>query len=86
MKNSISKTASRKPAPKLPAARQEKTVTVIFYCGDDDRELFRVEMFAALYAEVERACKKLKIQPAQFFKLAVDEMVQKLTPAKGGRS
>ena len=59
----------------------EKTVTVICYSKDDDREFCRFEMPDVLYAAVLRAAKKMKITPGRFFGLAVEQKIARKLPA-----
>lgn len=69
-----------------PSARQVKTlpgksVTVVFYSEKDNKELFRAEIPAPIFAAVQRACKKLHIGLSQFFHLAVESKFGHAVPA-----
>lgn len=61
------------------ASPPEKTVVVIFYDPAGDKELFRVEMFAALYSAIVRTARKMKITPAQFFAQAIEAKIARTT-------
>jgi hypothetical protein len=71
----------RKDSSAAPSARQvktppEKSVTVIFYSAEDDKEMFRADIPEPIFAAVRRACKKLHIGLERFFQLAVQSRIE----------
>jgi hypothetical protein len=79
MKNAIRVQKNGSPAP---SARQVKTtpgktVTVIFYAPDDDKELMRVDFPEPFFAAIKRSAKKLGVSVAKFFELAIEHKLCK---------
>jgi hypothetical protein len=73
MKNTI---RVRKNSSAAPSARQVKTtpgktVTVIFYSPEDDKELFRVDFPERVFSAIKRGAKTLRIGLDKFFEQAI---------------
>jgi hypothetical protein len=78
MKNTI---RVRKNGSAAPSARQVKTspgktVVVIFYSPDDDKELMRVDFPEPFFAAIKRSAKKLGVSMANFFELAIEHKLR----------
>jgi hypothetical protein len=64
------------------AARQVKTplgktVTVIFYSPDDDKELFRTDFPERMFTAIKRGAKTLGVGLDKFFELAILHKLRK---------
>jgi hypothetical protein len=66
---------------KQPSA---KTVTLIFYSVDDDKEKARVEIHEAFFNQIQKCSKKLGITLDKFLNMALLEQIERET-AKTGR-
>ena len=73
--NRIRQNGSTKAVKSQAKTAPGKTVTVIFYCGDDKHEYFSVDFHEPFYKAIVRACKKMQIPLAKFFELAIEAKI-----------
>jgi hypothetical protein len=76
-RNGDTQTASvqtKTPRAKQPSA---KTVTLIFYSVDDDKEKARVEIHEAFFNQIQKCRKKLGITLDKFFNKALLEQIER---------
>jgi len=69
--NQVRKNGSAPRAARQAKTPPGKTVTVVFYCAQDDREMFRAEFPIVLMAAIKRASKRLRISLDQFLESAL---------------
>jgi|ERR1035441_2581870 hypothetical protein len=73
--NRIRQNGSTKAVKSQAQTAPEKTVIVIFYYADDEREFFRVDFPEPLYEAIVRACKKMRITLGRFCEQALERKI-----------
>jgi hypothetical protein len=83
-RNGDTQTASVQTKTSRAKQPSAKTVTLIFYSPDDDKEKARVEIHEAFFNSIQKCSKKLGITLDEFFNMAFLKQIERET-AKTGR-
>jgi hypothetical protein len=75
--NQVRKDSSAAPSARQGKTTSGKTVTVIFYSPDDEKELMRVDFPEPFFAAIKHSAKKLGVSLAKFLERAIENKLCK---------